>query len=315
MAIAHRADPLQIGFAAACCVLLISAIAAADPVPVRATFKIPGDSLRLKAPYREVSKTATAQRTGVSSPVLSFAEPIFDEYVPLADGDFTESASLPPHSSVGLEVKGGTGSIGMAATTMFDCPLAGLERACVSGNQIGGAMPIHARIRLATLTALGGMASFYPFSLSHRFGTAHLSSFRATNPSPPYSTVLVRLTRPPWTNGSAKALSVGPGGQQMITKAGSLMGTIVTNGFQINLVVPTAVASFVTTSGQTSEVTSVATAELRLVPEPAYGLLLGAGAAVLAALGRRRRERGIAAPDRRPGDAYCSEPAGSVTSD
>ena len=74
------------------------------------------------------------------------------------------------------------------------------------------------------------------------------------------------------------------------------MGTIMTNGFQINLVVPTAIASFVTTGGATSEVTSVATAELRIVPEPAYGLLLSAGAAVLAALGRRRA-RGRRRPD------------------
>lgn len=289
MAIAHRTDRLQIGFAAVCGVLLISAIAAADPVPVRATFKIPGESLRLKNPYREVSKIATAQRTGVSSSVLSFEEPIFDEYVELADSEFTDSANLPPHSSVGLEIKGGAGLFEMGATTMFVCPLGGLERACVSGNQIGGAMPIHARIRLGTLTPLGGMASFFPFSLSHRFGTARLSSFRATNPSPPYSTVLVRFTRPPWTSGSAKALSVGPTGQKMVAKTGSLMGTIMTNGFQLNLVVPTAIASFETTNGETSEVTNVVTAELRIVPEPAYGLLLVAGAAVLAALGHRHK--------------------------
>jgi hypothetical protein len=284
-----RTDGLPMRFAAACAVLLISAIAAADPVPVQATFKIPGDTLRLKNPYREVSAIATAQRTGMSTSVLSFEEPIFDEYVALADSDFTDSANLPPHSSVGLEIKGGAGSLKKGAMTMFVCPLGGLERACVSGNQIGGAMPIHARIRMETLTLLGGMASFFPFSLSHRFGTSRLSSFRATNPSPPFSTVLVRFTRPPWTNGSAKALSVGPSGQKMIKKTGSLMGTIMTNAFQLNLVVPSAIASFETTNGGTSEITNVVTAELRIVPEPAYGLLLGAGAAMLAALGHRHK--------------------------
>jgi hypothetical protein len=292
MAIAHRTDPLQVGFAACCAALLLGAVAAAEPVPVRATFKIPGGSLHLKNPYREVVTFAAAQRTGVSASVLSFEEPLFDDYVPLADGDFTASADLPPHTSVGLEIKGGTGSFQKGATTMFACPLEGLERACVAGNQIGGAMPIQAKIRLATLTPLGAMASFYPFSLSHRFGTARLSSFRATNPSPPFSTVLVRFTRPPWTNGAAKALSVGPSGQMMIAKTGSQMGTIMTNGFQINLVVPSAIASFVTTGGVTSEVTNVATAELRIVPEPAYGLLLSVGAAVLAALGQRRARGG-----------------------
>src|SRR5262249_55256128 len=290
--IAPRTDRWQIRFAAVCGVLLASAIAAGDPVPVLATFRIPGNSLHLDHPYQEVSKSATAQRTGVSASVLSFGAPIFDEYVPLADGDFTKSANLPPHTTVGLEVKGGPGSFKMGgAATSFACPLGGLERACVSANKIGGAMPINARIRLGTITVLGGMASFFPFSLSHRFGTEHVSSFRATNPLPPYSTIMERFTRPPWTNGVAKALSVGPGGQKLITRTGSLMGTIMTNAFQLNLVVPTAVASFKTINGNTSEVTRIATAELRLVPEPTYGLLLGAGAAVLAALGHRH-ERG-----------------------
>src|SRR5262249_22997931 len=148
---------------------------------------------------------------------------------------------------------------------------------------------IRARIRLATVTPLGGKASFFPFSLSHRFGTARLSSFRATNPSPPYSTVVERSTRPPWTDGSAKALGVGPSRQKMITKPETRMGTIMTNQFQLNLVVPTAIASFETTNGQTTEVTNVVTAELRIVPEPAYVLGLGAGAAALAALGHRRK--------------------------
>ncbi len=290
MVFARRTDRAQI--AAVCGVLVISAIAAADPVPVQAIFKIPGNSLRLENPYQEVSKIVAVQRTGVSSSVLSFQEPIFDEYIELAESDFTKSANLPPHSTVGLEVKGGPGLFMIGgATTMFACPLSGLERACVSGNKIGGAMPINARIRLGTLTVLGGMASFFPLSLSHRFGTAHLSSFEATNPSPPYSTIMQRLTRPPWTNGFAKALSVGPGGQKMITRTGSLMGTIMTNAFQINLVVPTAVASFKTTNGNTSEATSIVTAELRLVPEPTRGTLLGAGTAVLAAIGHRQWRR------------------------
>src|SRR5262245_20831898 len=151
MAIAHRMERLKIGFAALCGVLLTSAIAAADPVPVRATFKIPGNAVRLNDPYREVSKTVTANRIQVSSSVLSFDEPIFDEYIPLADSDFTEFANLPPHTTVGLEVKGGPGWFGMGgAATSFACPLGGVERACVSANQIGGAMPIHARIRLGT---------------------------------------------------------------------------------------------------------------------------------------------------------------------
>src|SRR5262249_8268586 len=110
MAIAHRTDRAQIGFALALGVLLISAIATADPVPVQATLKIPGNSLHLKSPYQQVSKTVTAQRTGVSSSVLSFGQPIFDEYIPLADGDFTNSADLPPHTTVGLEIMGGPGS-------------------------------------------------------------------------------------------------------------------------------------------------------------------------------------------------------------
>src|SRR4030095_14918032 len=290
---AHRIPRVQVGFTAACGMLLISAIAGADPVPVQATFKIPGNFLRLKNAYQEVSRVATLQRTGVSSPTLFFEEPVFDEFIELADSDFTNSAALPFHTSVGLEVKGGAGLFKMGgATAMFACPLSGLERACVSGNQIGGAMPINARIRMGTLTILGGMTTFYPFSLSHRFGTARLSSFRATNPSPPpSSTFLVRFSRPPWTNGLAKALSVEASGQKMITKTGSLMGTIMTNAFQLNLVVPTVTASFETTNGETPELTSVATAELRIVPEPTYGLLLGAGAAVLVVLGHRHRHR------------------------
>ena len=112
----------------------------------------------------------------------------------------------------------------------------------------------------------------------------------------------VRFSRPPWTNGSAKALSVGSGGQERITRTGSLWCTIMTNAFQMNLVVPTAVASFTTTNGNTIEVTRIATAELRIVPEPAHGLLLGAGAAALAALGHRHKRRvrptAPSAPDR-----------------
>ncbi len=287
-------NPMQISVFVLCGLLIISSIARADPVSVQATFKIPGRFLRLASPYQQVSGIATAQRTGVSGSVLSFANPIFDEYIPLADSDFTASAMLPTHTTVGLEVVGGPGLFepGDGATS-FACPLNGKERACVSANKIGGAMPIRARIRLGTITLLGGMASFVPFSLSQRFGTAHVSSFKATNSLPPFSTIVERFSRPPWTQGVARALSVGPAGQKMITKTGSLMGTIMTNAFQINLVVPSATAVFNTTSGTTSEVTQITTAELRLVPEPAHGLLLGAGAAFVAALGvcHRRRSR------------------------
>jgi hypothetical protein len=291
---AAAASRSKIALAVLCGLSLLSSIARADSVPVQATFKIPGRFLHLKSPYEQVSGVATAQRTGVSGSVLSFAGPIFDDYIPLADSDFTASAMLPTHTTVGLEVKGGTGVLELGdGATSFACPLNGRERACVSADKIGGAMPIRARIRLGTLTLLGGMASFIPFSLSHRLGTAAVSSFKATNTSPPFSTVVERFSRPPWTGGVAKALSVGPAGQKMITKTGSLMGTIMTNAFQINLVVPSATAVFKTTSGTTNEVTQITTAELRLVPEPAHGLLLGAGAALVAALGvwHRRRSR------------------------